>query len=132
PRARLGAVVDTPPDVMTDGQPPRRRRGAWVTEVLPQSPAEVAGLRVGDRIVAVQGRVITSVRDLIDELSQYVEGDEVRIDYARDDALVAAAVTLAGPDGLAAQLPGGQREPAAASGEDRSLLGGIGSLFGGL
>ncbi len=132
PRARLGAVVDTPPDLIIEGQPPRRRRGAWVTEVLPQSPAEVAGLRVGDLIVAVQGRVITSVRDLIDVLSQSAEGDALRIDYARNDSLGAATVTLAGPDGLARQLPGRQGDPAATPGEDRSLLGGIGSIFGGL
>jgi hypothetical protein len=132
PRARLGATVDTPPAITVEGQAPRRRRGAWVTEVLPQSPADVAGLRVGDLIVSVQGRVITNVRDLIDELSQYSEGDELRIDYARDQALQAATVTLAGPDGLARQLPSDQGEPAAANDEERSLLGGIGSIFGGL
>lgn len=131
-RARLGATVDVPPEVSVVGQPPRRRRGAWVTEIQPQSPAAVAGLHVGDLIVAVQGRVITSVRDLIDELSRYSEGDELRIDYARDDALQAAVVTLAGPDGLARQRPSEQREPTGTAGEERSLLGGIGSIFGGL
>lgn len=132
PRARLGATVDAPPAIVVEGQAPRHRRGAWVTEVLPQSPAEVAGLRVGDLIVAAQGRVITNVRDLIDELSQLSEGDELRIDYARDQTLDAVTVTLAGPDGVARQQPSDQGEPAAGSGEERSLLGGIGSIFGGL
>ncbi len=126
PRARLGATVDTPRSV--DGEPPRRRRGAWITEIQPQSPAAVADLRVGDLIVAVDGRVITSVRDLIDELSQYDEGDELRIDYARDNRLQSASVMLAGPDGLARQVAS---EPAPTT-EDRSLLGGLGSMFGGL
>lgn len=130
PRARLGATVDTPPVLQVEGQTPRRRRGAWITEVQPQSPAEVAGLQTGDLIVAVQGHVITGVRDLIDELSQYSEGDELRIDYARNDALAATTVTLAGPDGRARQQP--SSEDPTTNGNERSLLGGIGSIFGGL
>jgi hypothetical protein len=130
PRGRLGVVVDTPPIVNRPGLPPRRPRGAVVTEVMPQSPASLAGLQVGDLIVSIEGQLITSVRDMVDELSQYSEGDELRIQYARDEAFGAVALRLAGPDGLA---PLAAVEPAdAAESSDRSILGGIGSVLGGL
>lgn len=130
PRARLGAVVATPPEVAREGLPPRQPRGAWITEVQPGSPAEVAGLRPGDLIVAVQGRVVTSVRDLVDILASGAPGDAWRVQYTRDEAFRASQVTLAGPDGLA-QPPAAQPPTAAASGAP-SLLGGIGSMFSGL
>lgn len=130
PRARLGAVVATPPEIAREGFPPRQPRGAWITEVQPGSPAEVAGLRPGDLIVAVQGRVITSVRDLVDLLASGAPGDQLRVQYTRDDAFKASLVTLAGPDGIA-QQPAPQ-PPAATAGGEPSLLGGLGSMFSGL
>lgn len=130
PRARLGAVVATPPELAREGFPPRQPRGAWITEVQPGSPAEVAGLRPGDLIVAVQGRVITSVRDLVDILASGAPGDALRVQYTRDEAFKASQVILAGPDGMAQQSAA--QPPAAAASEAPSLLGGIGSMFSGL
>jgi len=130
-RARLGVVVDTPPVVTPPGLPPRRQRGALVSEVQPNSAAEVAGITVGDLIVGVDGRVITSVRDLTDHLSDYEPGDEARFQIARQDQLVVTDVMLAGPDGIAMRRP--EPNPSAKSGSGAtSIMGGLGAAIGGL
>lgn len=130
-RARLGVVVDTPETITPAGLPPRRPRGALVSEVQTDSAAEVAGIAVGDLIVGVDGRVITSVRDLTDQLSGYEPGDEARFQITRDEQLLTADVTLAGPDGIAPRRPeskGSQRS----SNASPSIINGLGAAIGGL
>lgn len=125
---RLGVVVQSPPEVTPPGLPPRHPRGAWVTEIHPDSPAEVAGMRVGDLIVAVNGRVVVGVQDLTGELARHEPGDELRIQYARDQQLRAATLALAGPDGISQKRT---QPPAAASSGPPSLLDGFGAALGG-
>lgn len=131
-RARLGVVVDTPPVVAPPGLPPRRARGALVSEVQPDSAAEVGGIAVGDLIVSVDGRVITSVRDLTDQLNGYEPGDEARFQITRNERLLKADVTFAGPDGIAPRRPepGAAERPTAAG--SPSIISGLGAAIGGL
>jgi len=130
-RARLGVVVDTPPVVTPEGLPPRQSRGALVSEVQPDSAAEVAGIVVGDLIVSVDGRVITSVRDLTQQLAGYEPGDEARFQINRDERLLTADVTLAGPDGIALRRPEPQAAERPAAGSP-SIISGLGEAIGGL
>lgn len=127
-RARLGVVVDTPPVVQPAGLPPRRPRGALVTEVQSDSAAAVSGIQTGDLIVGLDGYLIASVRDLTDRLSEYEPGDRLRIQLTRDDRLVQSLVTLAGADGIV-QVPPATPPAAAASG---SIISGLGNALGGL
>lgn len=133
-RARLGVVVDTPETITPPGLPPRRARGALVSEVQANSSAEAAGIVVGDLIVGVDGRVITSVRDLTDQMSGYEPGDEARFQIARNEQLLTADVMLAGPDGIAPRRPESkvsQRSSAASPSIINGLGAAIGGLFGG-
>lgn len=130
-RARLGVVVDTPETITPAGLPPRRPRGALVSEVQPESAAEVAGIAVGDLIVGVDGRVITSVRDLTDQLSGYEPGDEARFQVTRDEQLLTADVTLAGPDGIAPRRPE-SKVTQRSSNASPSIINGLGAAIGGL
>jgi len=69
--------------------------GALITEVLPDSPAEAAGLREDDVIVAVDGQEVTSGSDLVDALSGHQPGDTVTLDVERDgEEAVEIAVEL--------------------------------------
>jgi len=68
--------------------------GALLTAVTPDSPADKAGLRVGDVIVAVDDKRITLATDLADIIRQYNPGDEVRITYRRDGREKTVRVTL--------------------------------------
>lgn len=68
--------------------------GALLTAVTPNSPADKAGLRAGDVIVAVDDERITLATDLADVIRRYKPGDEVRITYRRDGKEHSARVTL--------------------------------------
>jgi len=72
----------------------QRPRGAEVQEVIPGSPAEAAGLRVGDLIRKVDGRAVSSGRPLADVLSAYRPGDRVVLTVEREGREIEIPVTL--------------------------------------
>lgn len=64
-----------------------------VGAVMPNSPAQVAGLQAGDRITAVGGRSF----DTFDQLARYVvlrPGEQVEIDFVRNGKPMAQQATL--------------------------------------
>jgi regulator of sigma E protease len=62
-----------------------------VTDVRPDSPAQHAGLRVGDQLRSVDGRPITGTLDFIQYIEQHA-GEEVRLRVAREGRLVTVPV----------------------------------------
>ena len=74
----MGVTVSTVKD--TNGQLPR---GAYISGVEEGSPAERAGLKIGDIMVELNGQVITTVSEEIEILSQMKEGDEVAVKVFR-------------------------------------------------
>ncbi len=52
--------------------------------VLPEGPADKAGLEVGDMIVAIDGNLITSTNSVTKIISQFSSGDRVTVSYVRD------------------------------------------------
>jgi serine protease Do len=77
-KPRMGVTVSTVKD--TKGQLPR---GAYINSVDEGSPAEAAGLKVGDIMVEVNGQVITTVTEEIEIISKLKEGDEVAVKVFR-------------------------------------------------
>jgi hypothetical protein len=73
-RVALGTV----PDFAYSG------KGVRLSGVNPGSPAESAGLREGDVLVAVNDRSVSSLREYADVLGTLAPGDAVRIQYVRD------------------------------------------------
>jgi len=57
--------------------------GAWVTQVVKGSPADKAGLQVGDLITAVNDDRVSATRTLADIIGKYKPNDEVTIHYLR-------------------------------------------------
>jgi regulator of sigma E protease len=49
---------------MVQGMPDTSKPGAVIQGVVPGSPAEQAGLRVGDRVIAADGQAVKAVQDL--------------------------------------------------------------------
>lgn len=85
-RAYLGVVpcgTDMgmmPQDHMTWNQ--SLLKGAVVVELVKDGPAEAAGLKVGDRIVSVDGKAVDADNSLPDLIGAYKPGDEVTLAVA--------------------------------------------------
>ena len=59
------------------------RRGALVSRVAPQSPADRAGIKPGCVIVAVNGAAIRNSNDFIAHFGSAVVGDELEIEFVK-------------------------------------------------
>jgi serine protease Do len=68
--------------------------GLVVTRVDPSGPAARAGLRVGDRIRRVNGRVTNTVDDAQGSIYGAQVGDQLAIDYERDGKAGSLRITL--------------------------------------
>ena len=82
-KPRMGVTVSTVRD--TQGMLPR---GVYVAEVEKDSPAETAGLQVGDIMVEINGEVITSVSQEVEIIGKLNEGDEVTVKVFRPAQVV--------------------------------------------
>ncbi len=69
-------------------------QGAYVKTVGSGSPASKAGIRVGDVVVAVDGKSATSAASLGGLIRQHLPGDEVAIKVVRDGDEVTVTATL--------------------------------------
>lgn len=85
PTAFLGVTID---DATTD------RAGALVTEVIPGTAAEDAGIRVGDVVISVNGVPVLSRGDLVAQIRTYQPESTVTLGILRSGELVEMDVTL--------------------------------------
>ena len=69
--------------------------GALVMEVVEGSPADDAGIQVGDVIVSVDGDVVDVERTLSDRLFAYEAEDQVTLEVLRDGETLEIGVVLA-------------------------------------
>jgi S1-C subfamily serine protease len=68
--------------------------GVAVEQVVPESPAEQAGLRGGDVIVEIDGEETKTVEDLFARLRDFEPGDTVTLEIVRGDDFRTVEVTL--------------------------------------
>ncbi|MGE4111143.1 MAG: Do family serine endopeptidase [Burkholderiales bacterium] len=112
-RGRLGIeMADVPPEAQQKLRLPSLD-GALIARVQPGSPAERAGLRPGDVVTAVNGRMIRSSGELRARLGLTPVGDEVELNVVREGGDRRVRVQIAPPQESAdgdgtpvAQLPG--------------------------
>ena len=97
PRLGVGiADVNTSSRAARLGQIPD---GVFITDVEAGSPAEAAGMQVGDLIVDVNGVVITSTTQLQSEISRYNAGDTLAIKVYRAPGILDISGSEDAPDG---------------------------------
>jgi putative serine protease PepD len=82
----LGVAANNP----VEGRP-----GAVVQEVTPGTPAETAGIRVGDLIVAVDGQTVRGIQDLRARILTLEPGTPISIEVFRDGEVIEFEVVLA-------------------------------------
>ena len=72
----------------------KNTKGAFVTEVVPNSSADKAGLQKYDLITEVDGQAIESYTDLKQKLYQYKVGDTITIKVRRQQEEIDLTVHL--------------------------------------
>lgn len=72
-------------------------RGVLVTRVASNTPAAEVGLQAGDVLLALQGKAIRGVDDVVRALAFFEPEDTVTLTWARDKQKQQAEVTLAAP-----------------------------------
>ena len=73
--------------------------GAFINEVVSDSPAEAGGLEIGDIIVELEGKKISSSHDLRNSVSQKSPGTTVSMEIFRNAGKKTIEVTLGSLDG---------------------------------
>jgi predicted metalloprotease with PDZ domain len=99
-RAYLGVSLVDLTDELREHFGAPKDTGVLVSSVEDGSPAEKAGIRVGDIIVGIDGKDVESSRDLRRSLREKKEGDTVRVEVMRGRArqtLVTTVVEREGP-----------------------------------
>ncbi len=86
--------------------------GLVIDDVLPDSPADRAGLRLGDQILRVAGRQLTSIEDFSRAMNDFNAGQQVEMLVARNGTQERVQVTLAAREEQQnVPAPGPQAEP---------------------
>jgi serine protease Do len=112
-RGALGIVLHAslrPEDAQTLGL--ERPRGAWVSNVYPDSPAAAAGMRNGDVIVRFRGVDVKDLNHLINMVSMARIGDVAEVVVWRDGKLVSLNVRVGDRDRTVAQEANEEMTPA--------------------
>lgn len=78
-----GLPEEVQPDRAFPFEMPQQVNGALIQRVMPGSPADAAGMRAGDLVTAIDGKLITPQQSLADLISSYEPGDTVTVTYLR-------------------------------------------------
>jgi C-terminal processing protease CtpA/Prc len=73
------------------------RSGVRVATVFPNSPAQQAGIRPGDRLVSISGQPIQSYRDVVRLIGSRQPNSQVQMEVDRNGRQQLLTATLAGP-----------------------------------
>ncbi|TWT49180.1 serine endoprotease [Rubripirellula amarantea] len=118
-RVRLGLIIEDP----------RGLRGVLVTDVRNNMPGDVAGLKPGDRIVSVDGRLLADGSALRQELQQRQVGEKLTLGIVRNGQLATKTLTLTNVE------PKSKSSNTVASDDSApksgNLATGLGSMIGG-
>jgi Do/DeqQ family serine protease len=58
-------------------------KGALIVGVYIDSPADMAGIRAGDIVVAVNGEAVSGIRDLLDKVTLHKPGEQIQVTIYR-------------------------------------------------
>ncbi len=117
-RPRLGVRISDVSDVDAEAYGLSEVKGAEVNSVEQDSPADDAGLEVGDVIVELDGEEVTDATDLTTGVAQREPGDNVTLTIVRDGDRQRISVKLG-----QFETDGGSRKEGRREGDIAGLLG---------
>ncbi len=68
--------------------------GAWLESIVSGTPAQRAGLQVGDIIISIEGHPVDDRHSLVGLLLEHVAGDTITLEILRDGQIIEANLTL--------------------------------------
>jgi len=96
-RPEIGISVQTITQPLADGLKLPRNFGVVISDVLPGGPSEAAGLRIGDVLLAIDGKAASSVPYVAFHLMSRESGDKVHLDVLRGTLRLGFDVPLMEP-----------------------------------
>jgi serine protease Do len=84
--------------------------GVTIASVVPNGPADKAGLKTGDTIISVNGKTVKTGDELVAEISALRPGSKAALGYVRNSKDMTAEVTIADRSKLFASRLGEQEE----------------------
>jgi serine protease Do len=84
--------------------------GVTISDVEPNGPADKAGIKPGDTIVAVDGKPMKDGDELVDDIVNRKPGSTARIDYIHDGQKKSVTVTIADRSKLLARTLGEEEQ----------------------
>lgn len=93
-RSEIGISLQTITPTLADGLKLPRKFGIIISDVQPGGPAELAGLRVGDILIAIDGQVAGSIPYVAFHLLSLEGGDKVHLDVLRANLRLPFDATL--------------------------------------
>lgn len=78
----------------SDQEPRLRRDGILLSRVLPNGPADRAGVKAGDTILAIENHYLFTVEELADEVRRYTPGAKVAVRYRRYSSIYETTVVV--------------------------------------
>jgi serine protease Do/serine protease DegQ len=87
------------------------RSGAVLVTILPDSPAQRAGLRAGDVVTKINGKAVRDAADLRNQIGLMRVGDGVQLEFVRDGKAMKASAQVGARGSKEAQANSGIRNP---------------------
>ncbi len=93
-RGYLGVYIETPDEEMSEALNLKDTKGAVIVEVQEGTPADRAGLKKLDVVIAVDGQKVEDQYDLTNIIGSYSPGSEIELKIIRDGKVKKVRVVL--------------------------------------
>jgi serine protease Do len=93
-RPRLGVTIDDVNAADAEVYRLPAITGAEITSVAPGTPADRAGLQLGDVIVTIEGQAVHTVAELQARVARFQPGERIRVNYIRYGRALETTVEL--------------------------------------
>ena len=110
-RGLLGVNIYTITPDIAEAYGVKESKGALISQVMPDSSAEEAGLKAGDIIVSVDGKPVDDANELRNAIGLKRSGDSVKIEFIRDGKKRTVTANLGEQQTAQANVPAGEIHP---------------------
>ena len=99
-RALLGISIRDMDADLAKAEGVKQLNGVYIADMVRDGAAAVAGLRIGDVIVAVNGNKIKNISQLHEQIARYKPNDKIQLTYYRKDRAKTVTVMLKSMENL--------------------------------